>query len=494
MRAGRNDPCPCGSGRKYKKCCLAADMKAPAAIPLPARPAKETIASATPLGTEQERLKRPALAKPPVDPRIAAFNARWDEFENQDYEGRIELFLSALDDKESMDAETAFAMLSKLFAQAAKHNERERFDQVVTALRKRVPEAYEENAVYCLSWLVSNALATGRPETLAPLARELGVAVAAHLDMGVHILDQLDYHGQLDPLREIMHAGWPEVKESDTFEWAQNEFAERAVTYELFHHLLSMPSPPGEDPILLERIAFFFEEPRIPYLIKYVDHATGSADRSWTLSDFEILPVGNKKRRPREDGDKNEQEARVSSDPGTNNLFYLSVEFLGYLHREEGVPYTKGELARKELVHYLVQRGLGELEPGDELFERGPRGHKPKTLASRVTHPLCPDRASLDRYLAGLVGFMNGFYVRASASLELVPAWLCFLERRQLLETGQRQQTLASLKELHAMFLKLGEAASSLENPAVVEGLKTWPGEKEERPAELCLTAGPEAP
>ena len=22
MKTGRNDPCPCGSGRKYKKCCL----------------------------------------------------------------------------------------------------------------------------------------------------------------------------------------------------------------------------------------------------------------------------------------------------------------------------------------------------------------------------------------------------------------------------------------------------------------------------------------
>jgi hypothetical protein len=22
MTAGRNDPCPCGSGRKYKRCCL----------------------------------------------------------------------------------------------------------------------------------------------------------------------------------------------------------------------------------------------------------------------------------------------------------------------------------------------------------------------------------------------------------------------------------------------------------------------------------------
>ena len=25
---GRNDPCPCGSGRKYKLCCLAKDAKA----------------------------------------------------------------------------------------------------------------------------------------------------------------------------------------------------------------------------------------------------------------------------------------------------------------------------------------------------------------------------------------------------------------------------------------------------------------------------------
>ena len=22
MHTGRNDPCPCGSGRKYKRCCL----------------------------------------------------------------------------------------------------------------------------------------------------------------------------------------------------------------------------------------------------------------------------------------------------------------------------------------------------------------------------------------------------------------------------------------------------------------------------------------
>ncbi len=28
-RASRNDPCPCGSGRKYKKCCGAATLQSP---------------------------------------------------------------------------------------------------------------------------------------------------------------------------------------------------------------------------------------------------------------------------------------------------------------------------------------------------------------------------------------------------------------------------------------------------------------------------------
>lgn len=27
MRVGRNNPCPCGSGRKYKHCCLGKDEK-----------------------------------------------------------------------------------------------------------------------------------------------------------------------------------------------------------------------------------------------------------------------------------------------------------------------------------------------------------------------------------------------------------------------------------------------------------------------------------
>jgi hypothetical protein len=36
--AGRNDPCPCGSGKKYKKCCLPKDEAAAAAARPPPPP------------------------------------------------------------------------------------------------------------------------------------------------------------------------------------------------------------------------------------------------------------------------------------------------------------------------------------------------------------------------------------------------------------------------------------------------------------------------
>ena len=63
MKAGRNEPCPCGSGKKYKKCCLAADEAlvheaAPRLQPAPvsAAPVAPTQASsAKPLAAETHR-------------------------------------------------------------------------------------------------------------------------------------------------------------------------------------------------------------------------------------------------------------------------------------------------------------------------------------------------------------------------------------------------------------------------------------------------------
>ena len=62
-RPGRNDPCHCGSGRKYKQCCLDKDEAA-----LRAARAKTAEAAAAPAAESAESA---APAAPPSAPRHA---------------------------------------------------------------------------------------------------------------------------------------------------------------------------------------------------------------------------------------------------------------------------------------------------------------------------------------------------------------------------------------------------------------------------------------
>jgi hypothetical protein len=61
-RPGRNEPCHCGSGRKYKQCCLAKDDAAAAAAR--ARTAAETPAPAAATEAAPAARTRP---KPPTE-------------------------------------------------------------------------------------------------------------------------------------------------------------------------------------------------------------------------------------------------------------------------------------------------------------------------------------------------------------------------------------------------------------------------------------------
>jgi hypothetical protein len=85
MKIGRNDPCHCGSGQKYKKCHLAADDAERAAAAKPAEsapvdaeaPAADAPVAprggpvARPAGTIGGRAKLPAAPPPPPARRRA---------------------------------------------------------------------------------------------------------------------------------------------------------------------------------------------------------------------------------------------------------------------------------------------------------------------------------------------------------------------------------------------------------------------------------------
>ena len=119
MKTGRNDPCPCGSGKKYKKCCLEKDQQAErtaaaaAMLAAPRAPALEPPPDHPPGGAPAAPPSpRASTPEEPPDPHMEAINARWEAFEAADYEGKLSLFTRSLAEPELMDGEMAFEMLS----------------------------------------------------------------------------------------------------------------------------------------------------------------------------------------------------------------------------------------------------------------------------------------------------------------------------------------------------------------------------------------------
>jgi hypothetical protein len=449
MKIGRNDPCHCGSGKKYKKCCLPKDEEARRTTPAePVEPAALAPRTATPLN----------VPKPPPDPRLDAWNARWEAFEASDYAGQMTLFQQTLEEPELMDGEMAFEMLNKLFHATIEHNDRERFEALVDSLRQQRPEVYDEQAHYCLDWLITNALVAGRDDRVPALANEMAELAGEDIDLWNRVESQLAYHGQLSVLVEAMRLAWPQVHRSkDIVPWGIDEFARRAIGYELLEYAEHTPAPDASDPALLARLNSYGQEIVPERVAVYLAHLTGQAQRQWTQHDFEFAPP---RRQLRHDWDEEEQEDDVdttaSQSTGNQNFHDLSIEFLGYLHRVEGVPYAKGELGRRELVKFVLERHAGELEYQESMLEsmqRGltrRRGRKPPPILKfqKYAHQLVPDHERLDRYLGSLLGFLNQLYYHAAALFGLLPGWLRFLESRHLIDAALRVQTLHDVESL----------------------------------------------
>ena len=72
-QTGRNDPCPCGSGRKYKKCHLREDQEAEHKLQLEQE--EERAAAAVEQSEDESRPGRETQAKPRGGPGQAPIRA-----------------------------------------------------------------------------------------------------------------------------------------------------------------------------------------------------------------------------------------------------------------------------------------------------------------------------------------------------------------------------------------------------------------------------------
>ena len=217
---------------------------------------------------------------------MEAINARWELFKAEDYEGQIALFTATLDEPELMDDEMAFEMLNTIHTPALEHDQRDRFEGLVAALRQRLPEVYASSANYYLDWQISNACATGRWDALPALVRELTNTAKFDIDTFNNIMDQLAYYGQLRLIVDAMRLAWPLVKTpGNVVPWGIEDFGFEAVHYVLLDYGQQHPSPAPVDPALVEHIEYYHAcNPE--GVQSFLAHLTGQAEPSWSLDDF----------------------------------------------------------------------------------------------------------------------------------------------------------------------------------------------------------------
>ena len=433
MKVGRNDPCPCGRGKKYKKCCLAKDEAAARQNYAQISEAQREVARGFDLPTLPEP---PRL--PPPDPLDQARGELWDEFEAAEPADQPALFRRALADRELLDAELAFEMVCAI----RDNHDRATFAEALDTLCEQRPELYQRDAPYYLDWRIGDALATGDLTALPELADAIAQTAGKDLDTFYIALDRLVYHGQLALAARMLAQVWPHIGEGqDLVPWAPDEFARRAMDLTLLAWIEQTSDLQPDDPELIAALERFAPVDRAQ-LVRHIALLSGDDERRWTLDDFAF------QRRARHDwDDEDEDELR---DPAAQQLDDLTLAFLGALYRE-GVSPAKGDLARESIARYILERHAGKLEPVDSPFARmqRPKSRKTPRVVRRVpSNPLCPDRETLDRFLAGMLNIISPQYYEAAATLELIPAWLRFLEGRGLLAAEQRADALDDLRKL----------------------------------------------
>lgn len=403
-----------------------------------------------------------------------AWDERWEEFDAGDYEERIAIFEQTLDEPDLMDGEMAFEMLSKIFDEAIERDERDRFDALLDSLRERLPSVYEKEAGYFLNWRILNALVMKRPEVVDSLAREFALVAHKEIDTWSQVEARLAYHGYLTTLVEAMRLAWPQVRGSRKIvEWGIEEFSVHAVQYELLNYAAQADAPDANDPALLDRVKFYYgDEFGVDRMAAELNFLTGRATRQWTMDDFTF---DQPSRHSRKKSRGKEEDAA-----GEENLLNLIMQFIGYAHRVGGAPYSKAMMAGIEINSFIQQRHAGELEQDDSGYGSSGRKRGARKESGVYDHLLCPDRSRLDHYLANMLNMFNYKPHRAAATMELVPAWMRFLQTQGLIDAQLRKQTLDDLKPLAGELSKLFDKVDS--DPALREAIKRWPKDADKEP------------
>jgi len=421
---GRNDPCPCGSGKKYKKCCMEKDMKK-----------KQSQGQNWELDNEEYFSEDEILADEENENQKERdeFDNVWDEFIDSDFDDKVAIIKRLFKLPDLQDEDFFFELFNNLNDSAETKVQRNKFSALVKELKEEIPSIYRDLVGFLLHTVISNKVSDKDVSDVSPLFLEFAAHADQDIDYFNMIVDLLAYHGQLELLTEGFRIAWEKVKDSNNVvPWGINEFAERGIDFEIFSYLEHAKNPEARNPKLLKRIEYYVEEIDLEYHDLYFSTFLRMGSPTWKLESLNINPNVSSKSK------------KINC---SNNIWFLSNEFLDYLHRDKKIPYSKAALMRADMSDYLINRLNGR-------FGKPPKKLKTKPKGTNLTKVLCPDRLTFDDYLFNLASFLNARYYRAWALYESVPYWLSFLELNDLIDEDESYQAYNSILPLFPVLIE----------------------------------------
>jgi len=241
MSVGRNDPCPCGSGKKHKKCCLAkdeaavraqavADAQAAEAARQAERAAQEAQQTQATREWEERRQNEPPLGGddvatkpkavrepdwpplPPEDQRLV--DAWWKEV-GPVYTGKggkekcgwlLERTLGFLDQQPRLFRYLYLhdEFLFEIGGALARSGHMDDYLALLRRLRREQPETYFQCFGYYDQDLIAEALRTGRREDIPAYLDLFRQHPVKHIDQFADVVDLLAWRGCETELRQLL--------------------------------------------------------------------------------------------------------------------------------------------------------------------------------------------------------------------------------------------------------------------------------------------------
>ena len=451
MKIGRNAPCPCGSGRKYKKCCLKLEeQRAAEERQQNANEQKLFLTGESVLSDNEDHEGGPDDDDEGYDEIEKSESDRiWDEYKDGDFAQKAAILEKIIDDPNLLEEFDCFELFNGLHESCQHLNDRQVFKRLTQRFKQEYPDRYKEVLGYLLQSLIQDALIEENKTEAGKMFLEFADDADENIDSFNRTLEQMAFDGDLDLLLSAMHKGWEKVKDSsEIVPWGVDEYANLAAEYAILKHVSEVSNPDATDSDFLKELEQFID-PDVENLKTYLAHITGTSGKVWKLDDFNFQIKRRKdkkaKRRPKDSGEK-----RLSIETFSMNVHHFTSEFLGYYARKEGVSFPKAEIARSELRRYLIDRAQGELEEEPSMFEKimQPELKNKKRQLPSFDYILYPDKKTLDVFIGKMLNFFSFRLFRAIIFFESIPAWLRFLEINGLIEQEMRRNTVSSVFEL----------------------------------------------